>query len=160
VIQKSIRLKYENHCTGKGKGAVKEEEEDGEVVVVDDEEPNGKKGAKGKGVLLLLSLEMLLLLSLEMSVLFVTLEPRNVCPLLRCCSRAGVVVDDEPAAKKGKGVFFVLFSLLLSSVELSAREVKRFRGGLGFKAHRLLYHSTLGSSVRKKEKEEGMARVR
>ena len=26
------------------------------------------------------------------------------------------VVDDEPAAKKGKGVFFVLFSLLLSGV--------------------------------------------
>jgi len=30
--------------------------------------------------------------------------------------------------------------------------VKRFRGGLVFKAHRLLYHSTLGWRVIKKEK--------
>jgi len=30
--------------------------------------------------------------------------------------------------------------------------VKRFRGGLVFKAHRLLYHSTLGSTVIKKKK--------
>ena len=34
------------------------------------------------------------------------------------------------------------------------RTVKRFRGGLVFKAHRLLYHSTLGSRVIKKEEEE------
>ena len=32
--------------------------------------------------------------------------------------------------------------------------MKRFRGGLVFKAHRLLYHSTLGSRVIKKKKEE------
>jgi len=31
--------------------------------------------------------------------------------------------------------------------------VKRFRGGLVFKAHRLLYHSTLGSRVIKKKKK-------
>jgi len=31
-------------------------------------------------------------------------------------------------------------------------EVKRFRGGLVFKAHRLLYHSTLGLRVIKKKK--------
>ena len=30
--------------------------------------------------------------------------------------------------------------------------VKRFRGGLVFKAHRLLYHSTLGSRVTKKKR--------
>jgi len=37
------------------------------------------------------------------------------------------------------------------------RNVKRFRGGLAFKAHRLLYHSTLGLRVikEKKKKEEG-----
>ena len=29
---------------------------------------------------------------------------------------------------------------------------KRFRGGLVFKAHRLVYHSTIGSSVIKKKK--------
>jgi len=33
------------------------------------------------------------------------------------------------------------------------RNVKRFRGGLVFKAHRLLYHSTLGSRVVKKKKK-------
>ena len=32
------------------------------------------------------------------------------------------------------------------------RNVKRFRGGLVFKAHRLLYHSTLGLRVIKKKK--------
>jgi len=31
--------------------------------------------------------------------------------------------------------------------------VKRFRGGLVFKAHRLLYHSTLGSRVIQKKKK-------
>ena len=31
--------------------------------------------------------------------------------------------------------------------------MKRFRGGLVFKAHRLLYHSTLGSRVIKKKKQ-------
>jgi len=30
----------------------------------------------------------------------------------------------------------------------------RFRGGLGFKAHRLLYHSTLGLRVIKKKKKK------
>ena len=34
------------------------------------------------------------------------------------------------------------------------RNVNRFRGGLVFKAHRLVYHSTLGSRVIKKEEEE------
>jgi len=32
------------------------------------------------------------------------------------------------------------------------RNVKRFRGELVFKAHRLLYHSTLGLRVIKKKK--------
>ena len=34
------------------------------------------------------------------------------------------------------------------------RNVKRFRGGLVFKAHRLFYHSTLGLRVIKKKKVE------
>ena len=34
------------------------------------------------------------------------------------------------------------------------RNEKRFRGGLVFKAHRLLYHSTLGSRVIKKKKKK------
>ena len=36
-------------------------------------------------------------------------------------------------------------------------EHTRFRGGLVFKARRLLYHSTLGSRVRKKKKKETRA---
>ena len=39
------------------------------------------------------------------------------------------------------------------------RNVKRFRGGLVFKAHRLVYHSTLGLRVIKKEKKQSKARV-
>jgi len=36
--------------------------------------------------------------------------------------------------------------------ELLHRNVQRFRGGLVVKAHRLVYHSTLGSRVIKKKK--------
>ena len=35
-------------------------------------------------------------------------------------------------------------------------KVERFRGGLVFKAHRLFYHSTLGSSRIKKKKKKKM----
>jgi len=38
--------------------------------------------------------------------------------------------------------------------------VKRFRGGLVFKAPRLLYHSTLGLRVIKKKKEAGHLQTR
>jgi len=45
--------------------------------------------------------------------------------------------------------------------QLLRRNVKRFRGGLVFKAHRLVYHSTLGLSViKKKIKKEGERRLR
>ena len=37
--------------------------------------------------------------------------------------------------------------------------VKRFRGGLVFKAHRLLYHSTLGLRLIKKKKKCGWAKA-
>jgi len=37
---------------------------------------------------------------------------------------------------------------------LLRRNVKRFRGGLVFKAHRLVYHSTLGLRVIKKKKKK------
>ena len=36
----------------------------------------------------------------------------------------------------------------------TCRNVELFRGGLVFKAHRLLYHSTLGSRVMKKKMKE------
>ena len=41
--------------------------------------------------------------------------------------------------------------------QLLLRNVKRFRGGLVFKAHRLLYHSTLGSRVIQKKVAGGRA---
>ena len=34
--------------------------------------------------------------------------------------------------------------------------MKRFRGGLVFKVHRLVYHSTLGSRIKKKNRMEEM----
>jgi hypothetical protein len=37
--------------------------------------------------------------------------------------------------------------------QLLSRNAERFRGGLVFKAHILLYHSTLGSRVIKKKKK-------
>ena len=42
-----------------------------------------------------------------------------------------------------------------SRVQLPYRIVQRSRGGLVFKAHRLVYHSTLGLRVIKKEKTPG-----
>ena len=39
--------------------------------------------------------------------------------------------------------------------QLLRRNVKRFRGGLVFKAGRLVYHSTLGWSIVKKRIKEG-----
>jgi len=44
-------------------------------------------------------------------------------------------------------------------VRTEYRNVQRFRGGLAFKAHRLVYHSTLGLRVIKK-KETRRARLR
>jgi len=42
--------------------------------------------------------------------------------------------------------------IVLVRASSGVRNVKRFRGGLVFKAHRLLYHSILGSRVIKKKK--------
>jgi len=42
----------------------------------------------------------------------------------------------------------------INGLGLLRRNVKRFRGGLVFKAHRLLYRSTLGLRVIKKKKTE------
>ena len=41
---------------------------------------------------------------------------------------------------------------MLGVEQLLKKNVERFRGGLVFKAHRLLYHSTLGLRVTKKKK--------
>jgi len=42
--------------------------------------------------------------------------------------------------------------------QVLGRNVEQFRGGLVFKATRLVYHSSLGSSVKKKKKGPGPAR--
>ena len=47
----------------------------------------------------------------------------------------------------------------LEEEQLLHRNVQRFRGGLVFKAHRLLYHSTLGSRVIKKKKKNHLQRA-
>ena len=44
--------------------------------------------------------------------------------------------------------------------QLLGINVKRFRGGLVFKAHGPVYHSSLGSRVRKKKREESEASAR
>ena len=44
--------------------------------------------------------------------------------------------------------------------QLLHRNVQRFRGGLVFKAHRLLHPSTLGSRVTKKKKTRAVSRLR
>ena len=44
--------------------------------------------------------------------------------------------------------------ILNPTPQLLHRNVQRFRGGLVFKAHRLLYHSTLGLRAIKKKKTE------
>ena len=54
-----------------------------------------------------------------------------------------------PGANRKRGRFGVL------AIVAWRGNVQRFRGGLAFKAHRRLYHSTLGSRVIKKKKEEG-----
>jgi len=41
-----------------------------------------------------------------------------------------------------------------AEVSTEITEMQRFRGGLVFKAHRLLYHSTLGLRVIKKKKKK------
>jgi len=50
-------------------------------------------------------------------------------------------------------------SPFLTSIYLSTHRMQRFRGGLVFKAHRLVYHSTLGLKVIKKNKKGGTAVV-
>jgi hypothetical protein len=51
-----------------------------------------------------------------------------------------------------KRVWGVRASPIGTHLELLSRNVERFRGGLVFKAHRLVNHSTLGLRVIKKKK--------
>ena len=47
---------------------------------------------------------------------------------------------------------------MVQARNLRVRKVERFQGGLVFKAHKLLYHSTLRSRVIKKKKKKVQAR--
>jgi len=74
-----------------------------------------------------------------------------------CHSRANSahIRQSRPESGLGFQVSVVeTFQVVPSSLGGGAR---RFRGGLVFKALRLLYHSTLGSRVIKKKKERGDA---
>jgi hypothetical protein len=57
-------------------------------------------------------------------------------------------IRSRPPPAIWRGTFGVQFSI---SEQLLSRNVERFRGGLVVKAHRSLYHSTLGSRVMKKK---------
>ena len=63
------------------------------------------------------------------------------------------LLDEDEAAHMHE-LYGTLPAPPLSRVQLLHRNVKRFRGGLVFKAHRLLYHSTLGLRVIKKKKKK------
>ena len=58
-----------------------------------------------------------------------------------------------PCHYGGQEMGGIFANLGLSGVEGEVN-VQRFRGGLVFKAHRLLYHSTLGLRVIKMKKKE------
>ena len=49
---------------------------------------------------------------------------------------------------------FTLFLLRSAAARLLRSNLKRFRGGLVFKIHRLVYHSTLGSRVIQKRRSD------
>ena len=68
---------------------------------------------------------------------------------------SGGWVIDGPG---GEHMRFVQARPLRATVQVSPlSKVRRFRGGLVFKAHRLLYHSTLGSREIKKKKKKRRA---
>ena len=54
-----------------------------------------------------------------------------------------------------------LYRSVQSSIkeQLLSRNVKRFRGGIVFKAHRLLHDSAVGLSMKKKKKRESLLKL-
>jgi len=68
-------------------------------------------------------------------------------------------VEEEGCGVERRGVWCMeegVFRVEEAACEqLHRRNVKQFRGGLVFKADRLLYHSTLGLRVIKKKKKKG-----
>ena len=64
------------------------------------------------------------------------------------------VVGGAVERQNGQGPLLRVQGLGLWKEQLLRRNVKRFRGGLVCKAHRRVYHSTLGLRVIKKKKEQ------
>jgi len=88
-----------------------------------------------------------------------------VCPRMRqsthgsqlmhqsTCAR-GLLLDPLLSGARAELVRENLFFFhTLGGRRVLIRDVKRFRGGLAFKAHKLVYHSTLGSRVMKKKRK-------
>jgi len=89
--------------------------------------------------------------------------PFNVCASMRKSSRhKGLfrtcrVIEKKKKKKKHRSSAPVLPSSQGMYCDRSGGNVKRFRGGLVFKAHRLVYHSTLGLKViTRKKKSSGV----
>ena len=91
--------------------------------------------------------------------------PANMAHIRQSGSDSGLG-SQEKVRELSVGVTSSLGSGRVLSVQLSIQEhlvdrvVNRFQGGLVFQAHRLLYHSTLGSRVIKKKKKEQLGRRR
>ena len=77
--------------------------------------------------------------------------------------RNGFAIPGQMYAYTGPSLSDCMFHLDVVALQVNAaktdlrpllsRNVERFRGGLVFEAHRLLYHSTLGSRVIKEKKK-------
>ena len=81
----------------------------------------------------------------------------------RCRANLAHIRQSRPDSGLGFQVkFLTTFYGVPSSLESGCwvRNVQRFRGGLVFKAHRLVYHSTLGWRVIKKKKMRACPRGR
>ena len=65
---------------------------------------------------------------------------------------SGVVCATDPVCTGGCAAAFAAAGV----APLLHRNVQRFRGGLVFQAHRLVYHSTLGLRVMKKKQKSGV----
>ena len=76
----------------------------------------------------------------------------------RCRSDVAHIRQSRPDSGLDVQVKFLTTFFSLSSLGSGwgYRNVQRFRGGLVFKARRLLYHSTLGLESRKKRRDQGV----
>ena len=74
----------------------------------------------------------------------------NVTMVSRPPTGHSLLYSDRPTGASQLSAPFIM-TIFSKALPHERRNVKRFRGGLVFKAHRLLYHSTLGLRVIKKK---------